>query len=192
MTALVTDENAFGLLISYVGIEDDEYEHDDTAAFAERIVRLRDVCTQALANNPPAPNTHAVFWGHAFYVEFPEFDGKPSLLPFIRTLREQLREHGIETAGIVAFGGRWVEQEDRVDLNVAEYNGVRIASVSMPSEPLRKALYAETACQGFDGAAGWGTGLFFDADALEPLGLNLKNQPTPLYVADATFVRVGK
>lgn len=188
----MTDENAFGLLISYVGIEDDEYEHDDTAAFAERIVRLRDVCTQALAANPPAANTHAVFWGHALYVEFPEPDAKPSLLSFIRTLREQLLEHGIETAGIVTFGGRWVEQEDRVDLNVAEHNGVRIATVSMPSEPLRKALYAETACQGFDGALGWGTGLFFDADALEPLGLNLKNQPTPLSVADATFVRVGK
>jgi hypothetical protein len=189
---LVIDENAFGALISYVGIEDDEYEHNDTAAFAERIVQLRDVCTQVLESSAPAPNTHAVFWGHALYVEFAEPEGKPSLLAFIRTLREKLQQHSIETAGIVTFGGRWVETEDRVELSLNERNGVRIAGVSMPSEPLRKALYAETACQGFDGAEGWGTGLFFDVDALEPLGLNLKNQPTPLYVADATFVRVGK
>lgn len=186
------DENAFGTLISYVGIEDDEYEHDDTAAFAERITRLREVCTRVLASTPPAANTHAVFWGHALYVEFPQADDKPALLPFIRTLRDELREHGIETAGIVTFGGRWVEQEDRVDLAVNEHKDVRIASVSLPSEPLRKALHAETACQGFDGLDGWGTGLFFDAEALSPLGLNLKNQPTPLFVADATFVRVGK
>lgn len=186
------DENAFGVLISYVGIEDDEYEHDDTKAFAERIVCLSDVCTRVLESSAPAANTHAVFWGHALYVEFAAPDVKPNLLPFIRTLREQLREHGIETAGIVTFGGRWVAQEDHVELGITQRNGVRIASVSMPSEPLRKALYAETACQGFGGQEGWGTGLFFDAEALEPLGLNLKNQPTPLYVADATFVRVGK
>lgn len=186
------DENAFGVLVSYVGIEDDEYEHEDTKAFVERITCLRDACTRVLHTAPPAVNTHAVFWGHALYVEFPEPETKPSVLPFIRTLREQLREQGIETAGIVTFGGRWVEEEDRVGLSVTEQGGVRIASVSMPSEPLRKALYAETACQGFNGFEGWGTGLFFDADALEPLGLNLKNQPTPLYVADATFVRVGK
>lgn len=186
------DENAFGVLVSYVGIEDDEYEHDDTAAFAQRIECLRDVCKRVLQSNPPAANAHAVFWGHALYVEFPEPDGKPALLPFVRMLREQLRDSGIETAGIVTFGGRWVAQEDCVELSVTAINGVRLASVSMPSEPLRKALYAETACHGFDGAEGWGTGLFFDADALEPLGLNLKNQPTPLYVADATFVRVGK
>jgi hypothetical protein len=39
---------------------------------------------------------------------------------------------------------------------------------------------------------GWGPGLYLDTEAVEALGLNLKNQPTALNVAEATFFRVGR
>lgn len=186
------DENAFGALISYVAIEDDEYQSEGTETFCARVALFRTACLDALAASPPAPNTHALFLGHALYVEFPEAEDKPGLVPFVRSLREHLREHDVVTAGIVTYGGRWVETEDCAPVSHTEGAGYRLTEVSMPSEPLRKALLVEAACQGVGGAEGWGAGLYFDAEALQPLGLNLKNQPTPLFAGDGTYFRVGR
>lgn len=186
------DENAFGALISYVAIEDDEYQFEGTETFQSRAGQFRRACLEALATAAPARNTHALFLGHALYVEFPEADEKPTLVAFVRSLRDRLREQEIVTAGIVTYGGRWVESEDIARVTCAEGEGYRLTEVSMPSEPLRKALLVEAACHGFGGAEGWGTGLYFDAEVLEPLGLNLKNQPTPLTAGDGTYFRVGR
>jgi hypothetical protein len=63
-----------------------------------------------------------------------------------------------------------------------------------PSEPLRKALAAETFAQPTTSAEteiGWGPGLYVEKDAIEQLGKNLKNAPTPLHVLSATFYRIG-
>ncbi len=186
------DENAFGALISYVAIEDDEYQSEDTDTFQSLADEFKRCCVEALRNGAPAPNTHAVFTGHALYVELPEAEQKPKLVTFVRALREQLQERAIVTAGILTFGGRWVMREDVVDIDVEEGRDYRLATVSLPSEPFRKALHVEAACHGAGDVAGWGPGLYFDADVLEPLGLNLKNQPTPLHIGDATFFRVGR
>lgn len=191
-TAPVIDENALGALISYVAIEEDEYRSETTDTFRSRAEEFRRCCVEALRNGAPAPNTHAVFTGHALYVEVPEADVKPKLVAFVRTLREQLRDREIETAGIVTFGGRWVTREDVVDIEVEEGADYRLATVSLPSEPFRKALHAEAACHGTGDVAGWGPGLYFDTEILEPLGLNLKNQPTPLYIGDTMYFRVGR
>jgi len=188
----VIDENAFGALISYLAIEEDEYQFEGTDTFCARATLFRTACLDALAAAPPAPSTHALFFGHALYVEFPETEDKPTLVAFVRSLRDHLRENEVITAGIVTYGGRWVESEDSARVSLSEGAGYRLTEVSMPSEPLRKALLVEAACQGVGGAEGWGAGLYFDAEALQPLGLNLKNQPTPLFAGDGTYFRVGR
>lgn len=187
----VIDENAFGALVSYVTIEEDEYGLEDAATFQSRADEFRRLCRDALAHGAPT-NAHAVFMGHALYVEVPEADEKPKLVSFVRTLREQLQERDVVTAGIVTFGGRWVLREDAVDVDVVTGANYRLVTMSLPSEPLRKALHAEAACHATGGAEGWGPGLYIDSEALEPLGLNLKNQPTPLYIGDDTYFRVGR
>ena len=62
-----------------------------------------------------------------------------------------------------------------------------------PSEPLRRALFAETASHGApDEDSAWGSGLYLDTDAAEALGIRPKNEPTRLDVAGATFFRVSR
>jgi hypothetical protein len=187
----VIDENAFGALVSYVTIEDDEYGLEDIATFQSRAEDFRRLCTEALASGAP-PNAHAVFMGHALYVEVPETEEKPKLVGFVRSLREQLKERDVFTAAIVTFGGRWVMREDAVDVEVVTGTNYRLVTMSLPSEPLRKALHVEAACHAATDGEGWGPGLYLDSEALEPLGLNLKNQPTPLHIGDATYFRVGR
>jgi hypothetical protein len=72
--------------------------------------------------------------------------------------------------------------------------GVEWQPVSLPSEPLRRALYAETATHSADenDHSGWGPGIYVDTEAIEALGRTLKNAPTPLAVAGATFYRVAR
>jgi hypothetical protein len=186
----VIDENALGVLISYVALEEDEYESDDTGPFVARVTDFRGVCLEALKDAAPAANTHALFIGHALYVEVPEAEQKPKLVSFVRALRERLEERSIATAAVVTFGGRWVEREDVVAVDVVESEHFKWTEVSLPSEPFRKALQVDAAWR--DKEAGWEPGLYFDAEVLEPLGLNLKNQPTPLYIGDTTYFRVGR
>ena len=69
-----------------------------------------------------------------------------------------------------------------------------IKPLSLPSEPLRRALYAETASHGADedDEDAWGPGIYVDTEAVEALGRTLKNAPTPLAIAGATFYRVAR
>jgi hypothetical protein len=68
-------------------------------------------------------------------------------------------------------------------------------SCSRPSEPLRRALYADAATRrDGDGApSGWGPGLYLDTEAVEALGKTPKNEPTVLHAggSGATFYRAG-
>ena len=186
------DENAFGALISYVAIEEDEYQSEGTETFQARFGVFREACRRALAAAPPAPCTHAIFLGHALYLEFPDGDQKPTIVAFVRSLRDRLREQDVITAGILTYGGRWVEAEDPAEVSLSNGDGYQLAEVSLPSEPLRKALLVEAACHGVGGVEGWGAGLYFDAEVLGPLGLNLKNQPTALVAGDGIYFRVGR
>jgi len=68
-----------------------------------------------------------------------------------------------------------------------------VTAWSRPSEPLRKALYADTATRpDADGEGGWGPGLYVDTEAVEALGRTPKNAPTTLRVAGAEFYRVAR
>ena len=188
----VIDENAFGVLISYLTVEEDEYDSATTTSFVERVAAFEATCEQTLDDCRLGEHTTCVHFGHAFYAELPEASERPGVVQYLRTVREALTELGISSAGILTFGGRWGKEEDVVELRVRKTSAAQVADISLPSEPLRKALHAEAACHGMGSEAGWGAGLYFDTEAVEALGLNLKNQPTPLSVADGTFFRVGR
>ncbi|MBN1609492.1 MAG: hypothetical protein JW940_22870 [Polyangiaceae bacterium] len=72
-------------------------------------------------------------------------------------------------------------------------DGLTFVSASNPSEPLRRARYAETQTHPDETTdlADWGPGLYFDTEAVEALGRRLKNAPTPLSSAGATFYGMG-
>ncbi|HTA91555.1 MAG TPA: hypothetical protein VK745_18355, partial [Polyangiaceae bacterium] len=97
----------------------------------------------------------------------------------------------LTSVGVLSHGGRWLSEAAEAPPLV---DGVEWLSVSLPSEPLRRALYAETAAHPADehDEAGWGPGLYVDTEAVEALGRSLKNAPTPLAVAGATFFRVAR
>ena len=68
--------------------------------------------------------------------------------------------------------------------------GHRLPFGSYPSEPLQRALYASAFCHDGDGPDGWGSALFVDTEVIDALGKQLKNTPTPLESAGATFYRL--
>lgn len=192
------DENAFGLLFSYHGLEDDEYEDDETAGFVERFSAFQRIVLGYLAECPPGDGCHAIDLGHALYVEIADGDQSQNLITWLRAGCEKLRSHGLQIAGFISHGGRWLEPPE-VSLGVQTIGssgsgagGVRLMTVSRPSEPLRRVLYAETASHGLpDEGAAWGPGVYVDLEAVDALGLSLKNRPTTLHVAGAEFFRVG-
>ena len=107
-------------------------------------------------------------------------------------MRARLNALELKSVGVLSHGGRW--SSDPAEAMPPSENGVEWQSVSLPSEPLRRALYAETATHGADedDDSGWGPGIYVDTEAVEALGRTLKNAPTPLAVAGATFYRVAR
>jgi len=61
---------------------------------------------------------------------------------------------------------------------------------SRPSEPLRRALDAETLSRRDEHVTGWGPGVYVDTEALEALGKTPKNAPTLLRAPGAQFFRI--
>lgn len=180
------DENAYGLWFSYFEIEDDEYglEPDD---FVGRFLRFREVVLSALVEKPPTESYRVTYFGHALYVEFAEGDETNDPFGVLKHVRMTLEEAEIPSAAVLTHGSRWVPEED---LGSSE-----VSHVSYPSEPLRRALYADTAtrpAEEDDAADGWGPGLYVDTEAVEAMGKTLKNAPTALAVASATFYRFGR
>jgi hypothetical protein len=202
------DENAFGVLISYFAIEDDEYAHD-ADHFRERFTLFGRLLLDFLAERELTPNTSATLLGHALYLELPEEDildpeltdaaalseKKRSLLAWVRGARARLSETDFESVAIVTHGGRWVRggSDDVAEPASSRAGNTRVLRVSFPSEPFRRALYAETASHGVPSEEqAWGPGLYADTEALSAIGLTPKNAPTPLEAADATFYRVSR
>jgi hypothetical protein len=184
------DENAFGLLIAYHRLEDDEYA-GERADFIERYRTFVKLVREHLAAQPPAPQARAVDFGHAVYVELLGDDEHADLLAWLRSLRAVLGEHAYQTAAFLTFGGAWVEETPGTA--VIECGSVKVLSASLPSEPLRRALLGEAATHGDedDGREGWGPGLYLDVDAVEALGRRPKNAPTILRAGGAAFFRAG-
>ncbi|MBX3182922.1 MAG: hypothetical protein KIT72_17985 [Polyangiaceae bacterium] len=180
----VTDENAYGFFFSYFEIEDDEYdlEPDD---FARRFTGFRELIEQVLAEEPPGEGCEPLWLGHAVYLEVAEGDEQVDPFAWTKRTRARLEESGYRTVAVLSQGSRWVPSEGAEPQHSAP---------RLPSEALRRALYADTATRpGEDEAQapGWGPGLYVDVEAIDSMGKNLKNTPTPLSVAGATFYRFG-
>ncbi len=180
------DENAYGLWFSYFEIEDDEYtlEPED---FVGRFLRFREVVVSALREKPPTESYQVTYLGHALYVEFAE--GAEAHDPFavVKSVRAALEEAEIPSVAVLTHGSRWVPEPAPEATDAGH--------VSFPSEALRRALYADTATRPAEDehtAEGWGPGLYVDTEAIESMGKTLKNAPTALAVASATFYRFGR
>ncbi|HEY3498519.1 MAG TPA: hypothetical protein VGK73_27700 [Polyangiaceae bacterium] len=185
------DESAFGLLIAYFNLEDDEYagERED---FVARYAAFATCLRERLVETPPGSSGRVLDLGHAVYIELDEDDAAQNLIAWLRDARSALRERDYETAAVLTFGATWVDaNEPRPD--VAAEGAFRFVRASLPSEPLRRALLAEAATHGDEesGVEGWGPGLYLDVEATEALGRKPKNEPTILRAGGARFYRGG-
>ena len=185
------DENAFGVLVSYYDIENDEYGLEPDA-FAERWQEFRAAWRECLGIWQLGQGARALDLGHALYLEVVEGDQSEDPIVWLKMVRARIEEKGFTSVGVVTYGGRW--QEEEAAAADAEVGGVRVRTASMPSEPLRRALAADAASRydEEDAPEGWGVGLYADTDAIEALGKKFKNAPTPLSIAGATFYRVAR
>jgi len=185
------DENAFGVLFSHFAIEEEEYGLD-REPFVARVRAFRRTVRTALGELPLGAGAAAMDLGHAVYVEIADGDQEESPLGWARKVRERLTEAGFETVCVITHGGRWVE-EGEGSVSTEFVGDVGLVTVSHPSEPLRRALYADAASRldDEDEATGWGPGLYLDVEAMEALGIRARNAPTILRFAGSDFVRAG-
>jgi hypothetical protein len=182
------DENAFGVLVSWYDIEDAEYgmEPDE---FAERWREFVAAWHEALEVFRLGDGAEALDLGHALYVEIADGDQAEDPIVWLKMVRARIAEKGFTTVGIVSHGGRWREElPSEVKCAIPVTVGAR------PSEAFRRALFAETATHEDEELApdGWGPGIYVDSEAIEALGRQLKNAPTPLASGGATFFRVAR
>jgi hypothetical protein len=184
------DENAFGLLISWVDLEQEEYARE-AEAFAALWQQFRDAWREAVGISALGTDVRALDLGHAVYFEVADGDQSEDPIAWLKLVRARLLEKGFATAGVLSYGGRWLDEA--VGTELPEANGVSIAVAACPSEPLRRALWADAAAHqdAADVPDGWGAGLYVDAEAIEAMGRKLKNEPTALVASGATFFRLG-
>ena len=136
------DENAFGLLVSYFNIEDDEYT-GEREEFIERYATFSALIRDRLTESPPGTSVRAIDLGYAFYVELPDGE-QGDLIGWLKETRAALTEHDFQTAGMLSHGSCWIDPQDpRPD--VVECGSVKLFRASRPSEPLRRSLLAEVA-----------------------------------------------
>ena len=187
----MTDENAFGLLIAYLNIEDDEYA-GEREEFVAHHARFTSCLRARLAEQPPSSTARGIELGHALYVEVVDGEQDRDLISWLRETRSALAEHGYVTAGILTHGGSWRDDAEPRP-SVDDVGPVRLVRASGPSEPLRRALLADAAARVDDAGdvAGWGAGLYLDVEAVEALGRKPKNQPTVLRCGGVEFFRAG-
>jgi hypothetical protein len=185
------DENAFGLLIAYLSLEDDEYG-SEREHFVARHATFTELVRGRLRDQPPGSTARALELGHAHYVEVIEGEHAGDLIVWLRETRALLHEQGFSTAGILTFGSSWLHADEAAPA-VVELGAVTLARASGPSEPFRRALSADTAARGDEdaGVDGWGAGLYLDVTAVEALGRKPKNAPTILRSGGAEFFRAG-
>jgi len=186
------DENAFGLLIAYHDLEDAEYSLE-RAEFVERFEAFRAAVLSYAAGAALGETTLVLDLGHALYFEIGDGDQATDPFGWLRGLRQQLTEKEFQVVAVLTHGGRWVPQTG-ADTPCTELlaGGYQLFRASRPSEPLRRALYAEAASHGEEEGQGWGAGLYVDTEAIEAMGRTLKNAPTPLVSGTATFYRLGR
>lgn len=187
----LSDENAFGVLIAYHAIENDEYALEP-AQFAARFSEFRSALRACVETFPLAQSGIAREFGHALYIEFADGEQTEDPIGWIKLVRARLNALDLSSVGVLSHGGRWLAEP--AEAIPPAVSGIEWQPVSLPSEPLRRALYAETASHGEDedDEDAWGPGIYVDTEAIEALGRTLKNAPTPLAIAGATFYRVAR
>jgi len=187
----LSDENAFGVLIAYFALEHDEYALSP-GEFAARFSEFRSALRGCVEAFPLARSGVAREFGHALYLEFADGEQLEDPISWIKLVRARLNALDLLSVGVLSHGGRWLAEP--VEAAPPNSGGIEWQPVSLPSEPLRRALYAETATHGSDedDENAWGPGIYVDTEAVEALGRTLKNAPTPLAVAGATFFRVAR
>ncbi|HLV68449.1 MAG TPA: hypothetical protein VKY73_21685 [Polyangiaceae bacterium] len=191
ITGTCIDENAFGLLFAYHDIEDEEYglERED---FVSRFTAFREAMLEHLRASPLGEAVVCIDLGHALYFEVADGDHSTDLLAWLRAASAHLKARDFAVTAVLTHGGRWVDESARdLPAVVEPLPGLALVRATRPSEPLRRALYAEAACHGREGDDGWGAGCYVDEEAVLALKRAFKNSPTPLNVAGATFFRIG-
>lgn len=187
------DENAFGLLLSYFWIENDEYalERD---AFLERLERFRNLVLTTAVEHPLGSDTVGLDLGHALYFEVADGEYAEDPIAWLNRQRARLSEAEIPSAAVLSHGSRWVSDADGQVLQGTETGAIRLLRVGGPSEPLRRALDADAATrlEDADDEIGWGPGLYVEVDAIDALAKKFKNAPTALRAGTGTFYRIGR
>jgi hypothetical protein len=183
------DEDAFGILLSYFEVEEDEYGSDDREDFVQRFEAFERLCLSAIQSMELPAEHHVVCLGHAVYAEMRDSDDTPQLFARFRAAAARLAAEGFVNVAVLSHGSRWVDPELGPELSVSA-EAPRVARISKPSEPLRKALFVAALAQSDDEVQGWGPGVYADTEALEALGKSPKNAPTVLRAPGAAFFRV--
>jgi hypothetical protein len=183
------DEDAFGILFSYYEVEDDEYGTDDRSEFVERFEAFERLALAAIQGLELPSDHHVLCQGHAVYAECPDREDTPQLFARFRAAAARLSSEGFVNVAVLAHGSRWVEAGQGAPLALT-HETPRIARLSRPSEPLRRALFVAALAQQDDQVEGWGPGVYADTEALEALGKSPKNAPTVLRAPGAEFFRV--
>jgi hypothetical protein len=183
------DEDAFGILLSYFEVEDDEYGSDDRQDFVRRFEAFESLCRAAIESIELPAAHHVVCLGHAVYAEVRDSEDTPQLFARFRAAAARLAAEGFVNVAVLAHGSRWVDAERGVELSI-EGEAPRVAHLSRPSEPLRKALFVAALAQSDEQVTGWGPGVYADTEALEALGKSPKNAPTVLRAPGGEFYRV--
>jgi hypothetical protein len=183
------DEDAFGLLFSYYDVEEDEYASDDREDFVRRFQGFEHGVLAIIRGMILPEDHHVVCLGHSVYVEFRDVDDAPELLRALRLASAKLTELGFVNVSVLSHGSRWVEEGKGPELALSD-EAPRRVQLSRPSEPLRRALDAETFARNDEASGGWGPGVYVDTEALEALGKTPKNAPTVLHACGAQFFRI--
>ncbi|HVW26648.1 MAG TPA: hypothetical protein VHC69_14875 [Polyangiaceae bacterium] len=185
------DENAFGILLSWFCIEDDEYGRE-RSDFVQRVQEFRTLVRRAVTEIPLGTGLRVLDLGHAVYVEVGDGDQARSPIAWAKEARALLVEQGFDVFSVVTHGGRWTDDTESAS-SVEHLGDAALVTASLPSEPLRRALHAEAASHASDEDAedGWGPGLYLDVEAVEALAIKLRNAPTSLRTGGAEFYRIG-
>src|SRR5262245_21522103 len=126
---MIIDENAFGILVSYIRVEDEEYGLE-RAQFVERFELFRRVVRDSLRDTPLGASVRAVDFGHAVYVEVAEGDQSASPVGWARKVRERLAERSFDSAVFVTHGSRWVDEDAETFASTEHVGDVGLLTVS--------------------------------------------------------------
>ena len=181
------DENAFGILLSYFDVEDDEYglERD---AFVVRFRAFREVVRECLRDLPLGRGVRAIDLGHAHYVEVADGSQSESPLKWAR----KMRAHGSTSAGssasrpslTVADGSMKRSRSSRPNTSeTRESSRCRIRASHFAAPCTQTLPLARMTTNPLVGAP-----VFISTPKRrEALNMIPKNAPTILYVAGAGF-----